>query len=104
MAGTPAYMSPEQISAFSQVTPAADVYALGCCAYEMFTGAPPFVHAEVVPLLMMHLQNPVVSPRAHKPDLPVELEQVILAMLEKDPQRRPASCREVSAMLAGAVG
>src|SRR5205085_10600177 len=89
LAGTPAYMSPEQISAFSQVTHATDVYSLGCCAYEIFTGAPPFMHAEVVPLLMKHLNDPVISPRVHRPDLPVELEQVILGMLEKQPARRP---------------
>src|SRR5207237_6670039 len=44
IAGTPQYMSPEQISNFSAVTAATDLYALGICAYELFSGAPPFTH------------------------------------------------------------
>ena len=92
IAGTPQYMSPEQVSNFSTVTHATDLYALGICAYELFTGAPPFNHAELVPLLMMHVNQAPEPPRKKNPSIPEELERVILRLLSKDPARRPASC------------
>jgi serine/threonine-protein kinase len=96
IAGTPLYMSPEQIGNFSSVTRLTDIYALGVCAYEMFTGQVPFFHAELVPLLMMHVNNPPVPPRQHNPRLPAELDGVILRLLAKDPARRYQSCRELA--------
>src|SRR5438874_2406682 len=92
IAGTPFYMSPEQISNFSTVTQATDLYALGICAYELFTGAPPFTHSELVPLLMMHVNQTPESPRKKNPVIPEELERVILRLLAKDPARRHPSC------------
>src|SRR5260370_14251657 len=53
IAGTPLYMSPEQISNFSTVSHLTDLYALGVCAYEMFTGSWPVTHADRVPLLLI---------------------------------------------------
>jgi serine/threonine-protein kinase len=95
VAGTPAYMAPEQVLNFSSVTPAADQYSLGIVAYEMFTAARPFRHSEPVPLMMLHTTEPPPPPRTLNPALPVELEQIILRCLEKDPQNRYASCREL---------
>jgi serine/threonine-protein kinase len=92
IAGTPQYMSPEQVSNFSTVTHATDLYALGICAYELFTGAPPFNHAELVPLLMMHVNQAPEPPRKKNASIPEDLERVILRLLAKDPARRPASC------------
>ena len=92
IAGTPQYMSPEQVSNFSTVTQATDLYALGICAYELFTGAPPFTHSELVPLLMMHVNQTPESPRKKNPLIPEELERVILRLLAKDPARRHPSC------------
>src|SRR5256885_9211568 len=62
IAGTPLYMSPEQIGNFSSVTQPSDLYALGICAYEMFTGQVPVFPAEIVPLLMMHVNSQPVPP------------------------------------------
>jgi len=93
IAGTPNYMSPEQINGFSNVTPATDIYAMGCIAYEMFTGDVPFSHAELMPLLMMHMTKPPVPPSQHNPNLPPPLEKMILKLLEKDPANRYSSCR-----------
>ena len=92
IAGTPQYMSPEQIGDFSKVTHATDLYALGVCAYELFTGAPPFTHAELVPLLMMHVNQAPEPPRKKNPAVPEGLERVILRLLAKDPSRRFPSC------------
>lgn len=97
--GTPAYMSPEQITAFSEVTTLADLYSLGVVAYEMFTGQVPFKHAELVPLLMLHLHTPPEPPRTLNPELPIELEAIVLRLLQKDPARRFQSCRELQGLL-----
>lgn len=100
IAGTPMYMSPEQISNFSTVSHLTDIYALGICAYEMFTGKVPFSHPELVPLLMMHVNTPPEPPRAKNPGIPPELEAIILKALQKDPAQRFQSCRELSEALA----
>ncbi len=96
IAGTPLYMSPEQIGNFSTVTHLTDLYALGVCAYEMFTGKLPFTHAELVPLLMMHVNQPPPPPRSKNPELPAALEAAILKLLAKDPAQRFQSCRELA--------
>jgi tetratricopeptide (TPR) repeat protein len=96
IAGTPLYMSPEQIGNFSSVTPLTDIYALGVCAYEMFTGQVPFFHAELVPLLMMHVNNHPVAPRERNRSIPARLDSVILRLLTKDPAQRYQSCRELA--------
>jgi serine/threonine-protein kinase len=97
--GTPAYISPEQISDFGSVGSGSDLYALGVVAYELFTGRLPFAHAEPLKLLMMHMNDAPVPPRAHEPGIPAELEGVILRLLEKRPAQRFASCRELAARL-----
>lgn len=100
IAGTPLYMSPEQIGSFSEVTHLTDLYALGVCAYEMFTGTTPFFHADLVPLLMMHVNDKPPPPRSRNPSLPPELDKVILKLLAKDPKQRYPSCRELAQALA----
>src|SRR5207248_2404073 len=57
-----------------------------------FTGAPPFTHAELVPLLMMHVNQAPEPPRKKNPAVPEEIERVILRLLAKDPARRHPSC------------
>src|SRR5262249_60722161 len=96
IAGTPAYMSPEQISNFSGVTASADLYALGVVAFEMLTRGVPFHHPDTMNMLMLHLKEPPPSPRSRNPDIPPALEAIILQLLEKDAALRPASCRELA--------
>jgi len=95
VAGTPQYMSPEQINNFAKVSPATDIYALGVIAYQMFTGRLPFDDEDLMPLLMMHLQDEPKPPREVNPELSEELEQVILKLLRKDPLARYRSCRDL---------
>ena len=100
IAGTPAYMAPEQARDFRAVSPAADIYALGVVAYEMFTATVPFMHEDPLAVLIMHRETPPPPPRSRSPLLPEELEKVILRCLEKDPGRRFGSCRDLGQRLA----
>jgi serine/threonine-protein kinase len=99
IAGTPEYMSPEQISGFSTVSHLTDVYALGCTAYATFSGAPPFGSPEVMAVLMQQVNNAPPPLRAKNGAVPAELERVVLKLLEKDPAKRFQSCAEVSVEL-----
>jgi len=96
MAGTPQYMAPEQINNFTTVTHLADLYSLGCIAYELFTGTLPFHHEDLQPLLTMHLNHAPEPPSARNPNIPSDIEAVILQLLEKDPTQRFQSSRALA--------
>lgn len=99
LAGTPRYIAPEQINDFGSVTPVADLYALGVVAYEMLTGRVPFDHDELMPLLMMHVNVEPQPMRELRPELPEELDAVVLKCLAKDPAARFASCSDLARAL-----
>jgi serine/threonine-protein kinase len=99
VAGTPAYMSPEQINNFGTVSHLTDMYALGIVGYELFTGTLPFEHEELMQLLMMQITTAPPSPRARNPAIPEELNAIILKLLEKSPANRIQSCRELGELL-----
>lgn len=99
IAGTPEYMSPEQATDFGAVTSSTDVYALGVVAYEIFTGAVPFTHPEIFPLLMKHVNETPEPPRLRNPTIPADLEQAILRCLAKRPEQRFRSCAELGGAL-----
>ncbi len=103
-AGTPQYLAPEQASNFGGVTHLADVYALGCIAYKMFTGSVPFDGQEVMPILVAHLTQAPTRPRELNPAIPQELDDVIIKLLAKKPEQRVQSCRELSILLGGILG
>jgi serine/threonine protein kinase len=88
--GTIDYISPEQIRG-DAVTPATDVYALGCVAYACITGAPPFADRKGMKVLWAHLQDAPEDPSTRAPDVPADLGHAILMALAKDPDRRPQS-------------
>ena len=101
IAGTPEYMSPEQINNFSKVGPSTDLYALGIVAYEMFTGRVPFWDEELMTLLMMHVTRPPRPPSKRNAEIPPPLEKCILKLLQKDPALRHQSCNELADELEG---
>ncbi|PXX68527.1 serine/threonine protein kinase [Nocardia tenerifensis] len=88
--GTPAYISPEQCLA-NTVGPAADVYALACVLYELLTGRTPFVASDDRSHLWHHVTTDPPSVRALRPDTPKAIEQLLLAMLMKEGERRPTA-------------
>jgi tetratricopeptide (TPR) repeat protein len=100
-AGTPQYLAPEQASNFGGVTHLADIYALGCIAYKVFTGQVPFDGDDVMPILLSHLTEAPRPPRQLNPQIPEDVETVILQLLAKRPEQRVQSCREVATLLGG---
>src|SRR6266511_934993 len=100
MVGTSAYMAPEQVEG-GEVTPAADIYALGVVLYEMVTGVKPFVVDSPLSTAMKRLKERPASPRVHVPDLDPAWEGVILRCLEPVPVDRFASAEEVIQALNG---
>jgi hypothetical protein len=85
--GTPAYMSPEQCRG-EDATPLSDQYALGIILYQMTTGTLPYEAETPMGVVIMHATEPIPSPRNVDPDLPEDVEMVILKALEKDPKNR----------------
>ena len=98
--GTPAYMSPEQLTG-REVTVRSDVYALGLVLFELFTGRRAFEGKSFVELLRKHENDPPPTPSELVTDLDPRVESVILRCLEKDPRRRPPSALAVAAALPG---
>ncbi|WP_433355052.1 protein kinase domain-containing protein [Microtetraspora malaysiensis] len=87
--GTAAYMSPEQIMG-RPGDAASDMYALGCVCYELLCGHPPFAGSSAE-LVFQHIQQPPPPPRRFRPELPADLEALVLALLEKEPSARPTA-------------
>jgi serine/threonine-protein kinase len=100
--GTPLYMSPEQARG-EKVDGRSDVYALGVLCHEMLTGKVPFTGESPLAVLVSHLTLP--APRASEvfPELPLELDEPILAMLHKEPSGRPATAGAAIAALVAAA-
>ncbi|MFD9882319.1 WD40 repeat domain-containing serine/threonine protein kinase [Streptomyces alboflavus] len=87
--GTPLYMAPEQWRAEEPAVPA-DLYSLGCVLYELLTGRPPFTSdASLYALMHHHVTQAPRPPRELRPELPLELDDLVLALLAKEPGDRP---------------
>jgi len=103
--GTPAYMSPEQAAGESTIDARSDIYSLGVTMFQMMTGKQPF--AEAGPsfgrILAAHLREPPPRPRAIAPEIPAELEEIILKTLEKNPDDRYQTMSELHDALLGCM-
>lgn len=96
--GSPRYMSPEQ-AAGNNVDRRSDIYSLGIIVYEMITGDTPF-DGDTAQILSKHITQSPPSPRDIVPDLPEELEDLILHMLAKSVDERIGTMNEVSTRFA----
>ena len=93
--GTPAYISPEQAAGDPDVDHRADIYSLGCMAYELLAGQPPFHGRTPQRTLAAHLAEAPVSIESLRPDVPASLAALIMRCLEKEPGNRPQSGAEL---------
>ncbi len=93
--GTPAYMSPEQASGDKAVDARADLFSLGCILYRMCTGDVPFKGETTMGVLMALGTRTPPPPRQLNANVPEALSDLIVQLLQKDPDRRPRSAREV---------
>ena len=85
--GTADYMSPEQADG-KQITSRCDLYSLGSVLYALLAGRPPFAGKTVVQVITALKNDQPVPLRRLAPDTPDELENIVLQLLEKDPQKR----------------
>jgi serine/threonine protein kinase len=93
--GTPDYASPEQISGAQALDRRADVYSLACTAFHTLTGRPPYGDAPSdAARISAHLQAPVPSARALRPELPEGIDAVFAKALAKNRDDRYASCSD----------
>ena len=97
--GTPAYMAPEQAAGDPDTDARADIYAFGCMAYELLTGAPPFGDKPPHQLIVAHFSETPVPVEQRRPDTPRPLANLVMRCLEKAPSARPQQASELLAEL-----
>jgi serine/threonine-protein kinase len=100
MAGTPAYMAPEQLAG-QPASVRSDLYALGLVLYEIFTGRRPFEATTAADWRRVHNESQPPSLHTHTTDIDPAVERVILRCLSKDPEGRPQSATQVALALPG---
>jgi eukaryotic-like serine/threonine-protein kinase len=91
--GTAQYLSPEQARG-APVTAASDLYSAGVVLYEMLTGKVPFTGDSAIEIAMKHVNDLPSPPSALRPEIPTELDQIVLRALAKDPEERYQSAEE----------
>jgi beta-lactam-binding protein with PASTA domain/tRNA A-37 threonylcarbamoyl transferase component Bud32 len=92
--GTASYLSPEQAQG-QTVDARSDLYSLGCVLYEMSTGRPPFSGDSPVAIAYKHVRDDPVAPSRINPDVPTDLEAVILKSMAKNPANRYQTAAEL---------
>lgn len=98
--GSPLYMSPEQVRSAKDVDSRADIWALGVSFYELVTGTLPFIADSMPQLCALVLEADPTPMRASRPDLPEELEAIVLKALAKNPTERYVDVAELALALA----
>jgi basic membrane protein A len=85
--GTPEYMAPEQ-GMGAKIDARVDIYALGIVLYELVTGRKPYLADTPMAVLLKHMTDPLPNPCQFVPDLPIEVEKVLIKALAKQPEDR----------------
>ena len=89
--GTPAYMSPEQATAESDIDERSDEYSLACVLYECLTGGPPFTGRNTASIITQAITAPRPHPRVANRDLPVRLDDAVVKAMALEPADRYAT-------------
>ncbi len=98
--GTPAYMSPEQADATCDIDARSDIYSFGGLLYFLLTGKPPFPRLSAMKMILAHMNDPVVPPSSLVPDIPADVQAVVLRCLAKSPNERFQTSSELDTALA----
>jgi eukaryotic-like serine/threonine-protein kinase len=101
--GTAAYLSPEQAQG-AAVDPRSDLYALGVVLFEMTTGRLPFTSEGALGYATQHVSTPPPRLRTIRPDLPVELDELVDRLLAKDPDHRHQTAADLAVDLRAIAG
>ncbi|MCD6015404.1 MAG: hypothetical protein K0R41_32 [Geminicoccaceae bacterium] len=102
LVGTVAYLPPEQALGRGS-DGRSDLYSLGAMLYELLTGEPPFPGEDAVAIIGQHLNAEPVAPSRHRPEIGPALDRVVLGLLAKAPDDRPASAAEARRALEAAA-
>ena len=98
--GSPPYISPEQAMGKDAIDGRTDIYSLGALGYFLLTGQAPFVRDSAMELLVAHVHDTVPPVRELRPEVPHDLEEVLLKCLRKNPAERYAAADELDRALA----
>ena len=98
--GTPFYMSPEQVRDAKKVDFRTDIWSLGLILHELLSGSPAFEGTTLPGVCASIAADPPAALRLKRPEVPLELEAIVLKCLEKDPARRFQAARELIPLLA----
>ena len=101
--GTPAYMSPEQVSGDKRLDGRSDIYAMGVIVFEMLTGRPPYEADTPAKLMFKHVHEPVPNILTVRPELPPMCQDVIARAMAKSPEARFGTAVELARALAGVM-
>jgi serine/threonine-protein kinase len=100
VAGTPAYLSPEQARGRDDLDARSDIYSLGAVAYFLLTGRPPFVGGTAMDVIIAHLSQTPAPLAEYRAELPADLQAIIARCLEKEPSKRFADAEGLERALA----
>ena len=103
IAGTPAYMSPEQVESELALDGRSDIYAMGVILFEMLTGEQPYAAEAPAGLMLMHITKPIPDILQANPDLPPGTQEVIQTAMAKDREDRYQSAAELATAVSGLV-
>jgi serine/threonine-protein kinase len=98
--GTPMFMAPEQAKSYEEVDARTDIYALGAVAYFLLIGRAPFAEGDVAAILQAHATQPAPPPSTINPEIPEDLERIVLRCLAKRREERFQDVNKLGAALA----
>ena len=101
--GSAAYLAPEQ-AVGGRADMRSDLYGFGCLLMTLLTGRPPFDDDSPVEILGRHLNDAPPRPSDRRADVPADLDALVMQLLAKQPEHRPASADEVATRLGGGTG
>jgi serine/threonine-protein kinase len=101
--GTPVYMSPEQCRGLAEVDHRSDIYSLGCVLFHLLTGRPPFEGEAPGDVMAAHIRERAPAPSSRTPDIPPDVDALVLRCLAKAPADRFQSMGELTAAVAAVL-